>query len=176
MTMDNTAFAEVVSADTVRIERRLEAPVADVWRYLVDPEKRAKWFAAGEIDPQPGGRLICVFDHNSFSPEPGEVPEAYKSAIGHRSELKIIAIEPPRLLSHDWGDGSVVSFELAPDGDGTRLVLTHSRLKDRAAMKDVTGGWTSHLTVLGDVVAGRTLPNFWGIHADCEAKVADLLG
>jgi len=104
------------------------------------------------------------------------VPERYKAAIDHRSELKILAIDPPHMLSHDWGDGSIVTFLLEPLGEGTKLILTHSRLADRAAMKDVSGGWTSHLTVLDYVVAGRTPPNFWGIHADCEAKVADVLG
>lgn len=170
-----TAFADVVSDDTVRIERLLDAPVDRVWAFLIEPEKRAAWFASGEVEAMPGGRMVCVFDHNSLSPEPGTVPDAYKSAIGHRSELTVIAIDPPRMLSHDWGDGSIVTFLLEPEGEATRLTLTHSRLADRAAMKNVSGGWTSHLTVLALVVTGRTPPNFWGIHADCEAKVAALL-
>jgi len=171
-----SAFAEVMSPDTVRIERVFEAPVEHVWSWLIEPEKRAKWIAAGEVDPVPGGTLVCIFDHNTLSPEPGEVPERYKAAIGHRSDLKILAIDPPHMLSHDWGDGSIVTFLLEPQGAGTKLILTHSRLADRDAMKNVSGGWTSHLAVLADVVAGRTPPNFWGIHAECEAKVAEVLG
>ena len=99
------AFAEIVSADTVRIERQLDAPVDTVWRFLVDPDKRAKWFAEGEIEPRPGGRLVCVFDHDKLSPEPGAVPEEYKNAIGHRSELTVIE---PR--SRSRSSGRIVSM------------------------------------------------------------------
>lgn len=171
-----TAPAEKVSDDTVRIVRLLEAPIERVWAYLVDPAKRARWFAAGEVDPRPGGRMVCLFDHNRLSPEPGSVPERYKDAIGHRSELTILDIDPPRLLRHEWGDGSIVTFELSPHDSGTSLVLTHSRLRDIDAMRNVSGGWTSHLTVLADVVAGRTPRNFWVTHAESEAQVRALLG
>ncbi|AHE57025.1 SRPBCC family protein [Sphingomonas sanxanigenens] len=171
-----SAFAEKLSDDTVRIVRVLAAPVEQVWTWLVDPGKRAKWFAAGAVDPRPGGRIICVFDHNTLSPEPGAVPERHKGAIGHRGEMTIIDIEPPHLLRHDWGDGSIVTFELAPHAGGTRLTLTHSRLPNLDAMRDVSGGWTSHLAIMEDVVAGRTPRNFWVTHEESEAKVRTLLG
>ncbi|MGF7150547.1 uncharacterized protein YndB with AHSA1/START domain [Sphingomonas zeicaulis] len=171
-----TGFAEKVSDDTVRIVRTLAAPVEQVWNWLIDPEKRAKWFAAGTVDPRPGGRIVCLFDHNTLSPEPGAVPERYRDAIGHRSELAILDIDPPRLLRHEWGDGSVVTFELSPHDGGTTLTLTHSRLRDIDAMRNVAGGWTSHLAVLVDVIAGRTPRNFWATHEESEAQVRGLLG
>jgi len=31
----------------------------------------------------------------TLSPEAGEVPDRYKAAIDHRSDLKILAIDPP---------------------------------------------------------------------------------
>lgn len=171
-----TAFAEKISDDTVRIVRVLAAPVEQVWSWLIDPEKRAKWFAAGAVDPRPGGTILTHFDHNTLSPEPGEVPERHKGAVGHRGAVTIIDIDPPHLLRHDWGDGSIVTFELAPHAEGTVLTLTHSRLPDLASMRDVSGGWTSHLAVLVEVVAGRTPGNFWRTHEENEKRVEALLG
>lgn len=171
-----SAFAEKLSDDNVRIVRILAAPMEQVWSWLIQPEKRAKWFAAGSVDARPGGTIVSIFDHNTLSPEPGDVPERYRKAIGHRGEMTIIDIDPPHLLRHDWGDGSIVTFELAAHADGTVLTLTHSLLPDLAAMRDVSGGWTSHLAVLVEVVAGRTPGNFWRTHEENERRVAELLG
>ena len=38
---------EKTAPDTIRLERLLDAPVATVWRYLVEGELRGQWFAGG---------------------------------------------------------------------------------------------------------------------------------
>lgn len=59
------------------------------------------------------------------------------------------------------GQPSEVTFELSPEGDGTRLVLTHRKLASRADMIDVAGGWHAHLGVLSARLAGREPGPFW---------------
>ena len=48
-------------------------------------------------------------------------------------------IEPERVLELDWRppgeEPSLVRVELAPDGDGTLLVLEHSRIDARLGMR-----------------------------------------
>lgn len=50
-----------------------------------------------------------------------------------------------------------------------RLILTHRRLADRAAMLSVAGGWHTHLDILADRLAGRTPEPFWTTHERLEA-------
>jgi hypothetical protein len=77
--------------------------------------------------------------------------------------------EPPRLLSHTWGDGSEVTFELSPQGGQVLLVLTHRRLTP-TEMCSVAGGWHTHLGILVDDLGGRTPQPFWSTHARLEAE------
>ncbi|WP_257816440.1 SRPBCC domain-containing protein [Phenylobacterium sp. J367] len=91
---------------------------------------------------------------------------------GFNSTGTILKVDPPRLLSFAWheeeGPPSVVTFELEPRGTEVLLTLTHSELRDRAMMVDVSGGWHSHLAQLVDELAGRPRGPFWGRHAELE--------
>ena len=49
-------FATMPAPATVRIERLLPGPIERVWAYLTESDKRRRWFAAGPMDLQPGGR------------------------------------------------------------------------------------------------------------------------
>ena len=74
-------------------------------------------------------------------------------------------MEPPRLLAISWNEGgaapSEVTFELTPQGDTTRLVLTHSRLASRKGMLSVASGWHAHVDVLIETLAGGKPQGFW---------------
>jgi uncharacterized protein YndB with AHSA1/START domain len=63
-------FGVKTAPDTLRIERTLPGPIERVWAYLVDPVKRATWFARGPMDLKPGGHMELNFDHDDFSDEP----------------------------------------------------------------------------------------------------------
>src|SRR5437899_2709349 len=63
--------------------------------------------AVGELDP--GGRVRFLALPNVPAMADGEV----------------LAIDPPRLLSHTWGEDRL-TWELRPHGAGCLLVLTHS--------------------------------------------------
>ena len=36
-------LGRVIDAQTLRMERTLDAPIDKVWSFLVDPERRARW-------------------------------------------------------------------------------------------------------------------------------------
>ena len=170
-------FGVVTEAGSVRFERLLPAPVERVWDYLTDSELRRKWFAEGEMELRPGGSLTLVFRNGELSPVDEEVSEKFRKYEGFESRGEVVRAEPPRLLVFNWfeesGPPTEVSWELAPDGERTRLTLTHRRLANRAAMVDVSGGWHLHLDVLEDVLGGRTPRPFWARQAALEEQYGD---
>lgn len=176
----NTGHGVATDAGTVRIERILPGPMERVWAYLTESDKRAQWLARGGMELRPGGRVDLHFRHAELSPEPGSPPERYRGMEeGHDSHGSILACEPPRLLRMTWGEEtaspSEITFELSPEGDDVRLVLTHRRLSDHAGMRSVAGGWHAHLGILLDHLEGRTPPNFWKTHARLEREYGKLL-
>ncbi|HLO19418.1 MAG TPA: hypothetical protein VK192_02880, partial [Sphingomicrobium sp.] len=58
----------------------------------------------------------------------------------------------------------------------TRLVLTHSGITSPSGFQDFGGGWMSHLAVLQEKVAGRSVKDFWALHARSREAVAKALG
>ena len=120
------------------VRRRYPHPIDRVWRAVTEAEHLATWFpGAPEIELRSGGTVRFA----EFAGDPAEFGE-------------VLALDPPRLLRFTW-DTDVVTLELAPEGEGTELVLTN-RLADRPAAASVATGWESCLELLGAVVAGET--------------------
>jgi hypothetical protein len=90
---------------------------------------------------------------------------------------KVIRFEPPRLLETTFqsGKNGRVTYELFPDGNRTRLVLTHSGIVSGTGAQDFGSGWTSHLAVLQERLAGRSVANFWALHAQSKEAVRKAL-
>jgi uncharacterized protein YndB with AHSA1/START domain len=103
----------------VRFTRHYDSPPAEVWATLTEPESVTRWLAPSvRLDPSEGA---------SFGLRLGD-------AVIRGS---VRAVVPERVLELDWidgGDESIVRFELSPDGDGTRLVLDHSRIAAQVGM------------------------------------------
>jgi len=162
-------YATVTAADTVRLERLLPGPIERVWGYLTEPEKRAKWFAGGPMELRAGGRVEFKFRHADLSAEKTPPDRFKKYNEGHSFHSRVVACDPPRLLTFTWGDEAgkhgEVTFELTPRGKDVHLVLTHRRLPDRKEMLGVAGGWHAHVGILEDVLAGREPRGFWSTHA-----------
>src|SRR5215210_3199966 len=89
---------EKTAPDTIRLERMLEAPVDKVWRYLVEGELRAQWFAGGS-DARADCDLDLVFDHDKLSADDVPYPQDYAKYKGAVSHEKIVRFEPKRLLA-----------------------------------------------------------------------------
>lgn len=164
------AYGTVVETGTVRLERVLPGPIERVWAYLTESGKRGQWFAAGAMESRVDGRIELEFHNSKLSPHLEPTPERYQQYEGATFAGRITQFEPPRLLAYSWGDDSEVTFELTPYGKDVRLVLTHRRLADRAAMVSVASGWHTHVELLTDLLNGRELPGFWSTHARHEAE------
>jgi uncharacterized protein YndB with AHSA1/START domain len=128
----------------VRLERHLPDPPAIVWQAITEREQLKAWFPCDVIVE--GGRweagAAITF------PFPAEVIDMTLTG-------KVLAVDEPRLLSYTWGE-DVLSFELHPDGDGTRLVLTDQLQAGWAARN--AAGWGDCL----DRLAGLPVePDAW---------------
>lgn len=102
------------------IERTYDAPVEKVWKAITDKEQMKEWyFSIAAFKPEVG------FE---FQFEAGSKDKKYLHLC------KITDVEANKKLRYSWRyDGfqgnSFVTFELFPEGKGTRLKLTHEGLE-----------------------------------------------
>ena len=168
---------ERTAPDTIRLERLLDAAPEAVWRYLTEAELRAKWFMGG-TDAVQGQDMTLLVDHDNLSDEEVPYPESYAAFKGSSWTETVIRFEPPRLLetSFQGGKNGTVTYELVPEGERTRLILTHKGITSGTGAQDFGSGWNSHLTVLATRLSGGSVPNFWALHAQSREIVAKALG
>jgi uncharacterized protein YndB with AHSA1/START domain len=172
------AQIERTAPDSIRLERVLDAPAETVWRYLTEADLRRDWFMGG-TDAIAGGEFDLVVDHDNLSDDKNvPYPEGYAKFKGAVWSEKVSRFEPPRLLETTFqgGKNGTVTYELFPEGEKTRLVLTHSGIVSGTGAQDFGTGWNSHLTVLEEKLAGRSVRDFWALHAKSREAVAKALG
>lgn len=126
------------------IEKVLNAPVSMVWKAISDRDEMSKWyFNLKEFKPVLGFQ----FDFTAG-------PDSGKKYL-HVCE--ITRVEPEKVLAYSWRyDGyegiSEVTFELFPEGNNTRLKLTHEGLENFPASNpdfvasNFVAGWTAFIT------------------------------
>lgn len=165
-----------IAPGAIRLERLLDAPIETVWNYLTEAELRRQWFMGG-TDATPGGEFELIVDHDNLSDDQVPYPESYASAKGMSIIERVIRFDPPRLLETTFqgGKNGVVTYELTSLGARTRLVLTHSGIASPVGAQDFGSGWNSHLTVLQERLAGRSVKDFWALHAKSREAVAKAL-
>ena len=166
-----------IAPDIIRLERVLDASVETVWRYLTDAELRSQWFMGG-TDAAAGGEFELVVDHDKLSEEENVAyPDNYDCYKGSVWTEKVLRFEPPHLLETTFqgGKNGTVTYKLLPEGEKTRLVLTHRDIVSGTGAQDFGSGWNSHLTVLEERLAGRGVKNFWALHAQSKQAVRKAL-
>ena len=171
------APVEKIAPGTIRLERTLDAPVEKVWCYLTEAELRSQWFMGG-TDATPGGEFDLLVDHDKLSDDKDvPYPESYAEFKGAVWTEQVIRFHPPHLLETTFqgGKNGTVTYELSPDGDRTRLVLTHSGITSPVGAQDFGSGWNSHLTVLEERLRGRGVKDFWALHAQSRDAVKQAL-
>lgn len=122
------------------IERTFNVAAEKIWTALTNKEKMRQWY----------------FDLSAFKPEPGFNFQFYGTGKEGEKYLHLCTVEEAivnKKLSYTWRyDGyegnSLLSFELFPEGDTTKLVLTHSGLEtfptttNAFAKENFMEGWT----------------------------------
>ena len=168
---------ERLGTDSIRLERLLDATPEKVWSYLTIAEFRRDWFMGG-TDAKADSDFELIVDHDNLSDENVPYPEEYSGAKGLSFRERVIRFDPPKLLETTFqgGKNGTVTYELHPHGAGTRLVLTHRGIASASGFKDFGSGWNSHLTVLQERLAGRSIRNFWAMHAKSRDAVSRALG
>jgi len=126
------------TADAVIVERTLNAPVARVWKALTDVEQMREWyFDLKEVKPEVGFEFEFVVEHEGNN---------------YHHLCRVVEVIPGKKIAYTWcykgepGD-SLVSIELSPEGEKTRLKLTHTGIETfpktlAYARKNFVQGWT----------------------------------
>jgi uncharacterized protein YndB with AHSA1/START domain len=139
---------------TIQREILIPQPREQVWRALTDSTSLAEWMFPNDFAPQVGHRF-------NFQVPPN--PKA--NFAGLVVNCEVLVCEPPHRLAFSWSAGGLtdtqVSFQLEPDGEGTRLLFEHagfdvSQAWGNQAFKGAEFGWTKILGQLPAVVAGLT--------------------
>jgi uncharacterized protein YndB with AHSA1/START domain len=119
------------------VEKILNAPVSRVWKALTDVEVMKKWyFSLSDFKAEPGFEFSFTGENNDIK-------------FVHLCKVTEVIVE--RKLSYSWTyEGypgySEVTFELFPQGETTRLKLTHAGLEtfpqdSNFARENFVGGW-----------------------------------
>lgn len=170
-------MADHISTSKLVLERHLDAPMERVWQFIVDPDLRARWFMAAPDDLRPGGTIGLTMDHDRLSDQVVPTPSQYRDFIGQSWTERILAFEPPHRIVFTWEQGAAGEVEIClfAEGTGTRLVLTHSRLRGREDAIDFGSGWHSHLAALARRAAGEGVADFWALVSEGKRAMTDAL-
>lgn len=111
----------LMSQNPILVEQVYHVSIEKVWQAITDRDAMQKWY----------------FDFQEFKPEVGFEFRFWGGPADDRQYLHICEITevvPNRKLSYSWRyDGypgqTVVSFELSPEGSGTKVKLSHSGLE-----------------------------------------------
>ncbi|WP_280265448.1 SRPBCC family protein [Nocardia wallacei] len=134
---------------TIELDQFYPHPPAKVWRALTTPELMIRWMMEPEgFEPVAGNRF-------RLRAEP--IP-----ATGFSGEISCEVLEAvaPKRLRVTWDDaaagptGWTVTWDLYPEGRGTRLVLTHTGFDPddptaQLSRSIMRGGWPGMLRRLG---------------------------
>jgi uncharacterized protein YndB with AHSA1/START domain len=127
-------------------ERVFDKPPEQVWAALTDPAILTRWLARSDVDLRIGGRFVIYF---------------FDGRETMRGEIR--ALEPERLIEYSWEEDetplSSVRWTIAPDGNGSRVTLTHilPAQTRRDVITELGGGWHAILGYLRTALTGDAI-------------------
>ena len=124
----------------------IDASPETIWPFLVEPERHVEWLGTvADLDARPGGqyRVLVGGQHQSVGEYVEVVPfERVVFTFGWDQEGNPIT-----------PGSSQVEIALLPEGDKTRVRLTHTGIP-ADAVSDHTGGWDHYLGRLATRATG----------------------
>ncbi|AZU60033.1 SRPBCC family protein [Neobacillus mesonae] len=124
---------------TARFDRHLKHPVEEVWSWLTENEKLAKWFNELRVcELQEGGHM--TFDMQN----------------GTLEELPIYEFKMYSVLEFSWW-ADTVRFELAPEKEGCKLTMIEKLAEITDHTPKDLAGWHVCLDVIEALMDGRTI-------------------
>ena len=114
---------------TLTFERHIGHPIEDVWDAITGSEPLQRWYMSKAIiEGRKDGRI-----------------ELWSGSAQVHVTGRILTWEPPRVFEHErtmeprkgipTGERSIIRWELTPEGGGTHLRLTHTRLAPQMAVQ-----------------------------------------
>ncbi len=131
----------------IRFEAVYPFPPEQVWAALTDSASMAEWLMPNDFAAVIGHRFQF-----RTKPAPG-----FDGIV----DCEVIALEPARRLTFSWKGGgidTIVNFDLAPSGAGTRLVMEQSGFKGLRGMmvsNILKGGWKRMIETRLAAASGR---------------------
>jgi uncharacterized protein YndB with AHSA1/START domain len=137
-----------MNAEPIIVERTYNAPIEKVWRALTDNRQMKQWY----------------FNMEDFKPEVGFEFE-FTGGTEENTYLhkcRILEVVPERKLKHTWRyegyeGNSTVTIELFPEGDKTRVRLTHEGLETFPPIADFA---KSNFEMGWNAILGTSLKEF----------------
>ena len=136
--------------NTIRREMVIPQSREKVWQAITDSATLAEWMFPNDFEPRVGHRFTFRVPPN---------PKMNFDGLVVRCE--VLECDAPSRLVFSWSAGGAVentqvSFQLEPDGDGTRLLFEHTGFDlthpfGNQAFKGAEFGWAKMLKQLAEV-------------------------
>jgi uncharacterized protein YndB with AHSA1/START domain len=114
----------MTTRQVLRVEEVLPGPADRVWRALTDPDLIARWLMPNDFKLEAGHRFAIDSD------------PIRRCGLGGTGHCEVLAFDERRMLRIAWraagermsGLDSTVTFTVAPEGPGTRVLIEHDGL------------------------------------------------
>ncbi|MCU1534756.1 MAG: activator of Hsp90 ATPase 1 family protein [Glaciihabitans sp.] len=156
----NVAESEtIMEYGSIEREIHVEASLEVVFEVVSRPEHLTQWWPdEADVHPAPGATGSLAFHHGAPK-EARVVP------------ITVVEVRPPRHFSFRWvyeaealpgpNNSLLVSFDLEPSGQGTRVRMTETGFRERGweaavleeTYQEHTSGWDYFIPRLGEYVA-----------------------